>query len=72
MNIYAKHRPLIWEDLDTNTEATYDTVYQVNQTTGNMPTSSDDGVWVRATSKDIMNKIYKDGKFYNDPSEIPE
>ena len=72
MNTYAKHRPLIWEDPDTNTEATYNTVYQVLQTTGDMPTSSDNGVWVKATSKNIMGKIYSNGRFYNDPSEIPE
>lgn len=71
MNTYAKHRPLIWEDSSTNTEATYNTVYQVLQTTGDMPASSDNGVWVVASSKDIMGKIYSNGRFYNDPSEIP-
>lgn len=67
METYFKHESKIWENSADNSEATYNTVVTVLQIRGpNKPKG-----YIKTNETDIMGKIYKDGQFYNDPSEIP-
>jgi len=69
MRTYFQHTPQIWENTSDNTEATYDTVCTVLIVMG--PKDPPVG-YIETDETDIEGKIYKDGQFYNDPSEIPE
>ena len=62
-NWYARIEKQIWVK-DDGTEAEYDTVVET-MWTSLVKTSP----WVQ-TSEEEFQKIYKDGVFYNDPSEI--
>jgi len=68
MKTYFKHKPMIWENASDNTEATYDTVCVVLEVEG--PKEPPVG-YIETTERNIAKKIYKDGQFYSDPSEIP-
>ena len=62
-NWYARTEKQIWVK-DDGTEAEYDTVVET------MWTSSKKSPWIQTTDEEFQ-KIYKDGDFYNDPSEVP-
>lgn len=61
---YATIKKQIWVK-DDGTEEEHDTVVSTIWTHSQLP----DRVKVPS---DVFGKIYKDGVFYNDPSEIPE
>tara|TARA_B100000508_G_C11268210_1_gene184393 strand:- start:364 stop:564 length:201 start_codon:yes stop_codon:yes gene_type:complete len=62
-NWYARIEKQVWVK-DDGTEQEHDTVVETIWTTIKSEP------WIQ-TSKSEMSKIYKDGVFYNDPSEIP-
>ena len=68
MKTFFKHEPRIWENSTDNTEAVYDTVCTVLQVSG----AKDPVGYVQTNVDEIMGKIYSNGRFFNDPSEIPE
>ena len=61
---YATTKKLIWVN-DDGTEESHDTVVSTIWTHSHLPDH------VKA-SEDAMGKIYQDGVFYNDPSELPK
>tara|TARA_Y100000817_G_scaffold133855_1_gene104793 strand:+ start:2131 stop:2337 length:207 start_codon:yes stop_codon:yes gene_type:complete len=63
-NWYARIEKQVWVK-DDGTEEEHDTVVETIWTS--LVKASP---WIQ-TSESEMSKIYKDGVFYNDPSEIP-